>query len=475
MDKVQIVGGKGRVGWGSESSRKKVQEKWAGERDVSNIAQLKAQADKWETLWSSTKEKWQFLDQDLDLSGIKAPARLSVKSIRDAARSFKKRTTAVEGWHPRHFGWLSDELLDVLSMMWHVCEVQLVWPKQEEELLAKLIPKASGGLRPILWFRSMYRVFARTRRPLVQEWFKTWAIERPEVNMAPGRHTTVAIWRALVRQETAKEGMLHVEWNWDLQKAFDHVDRKILWRKAEEAGYPMGLLATSLVSYGWSRRFILNREVSQEIKSGRGVAAGSPYGPYELAVYVDGLIHIVREWNKVHKAEGMHATLSIHVDDISVCISGKNGPALVRASGELARKLAFHVEGLGMKLDLGDKAFLMASTEALLVECKKAMGDLGGTMVQAVRKLGVDYAISARGKKNRKARMARQVSGKARWKKMCKMGLQNQGTRLVCAGILPHTTFGAALHAPSKADLAGIQCMIEETFRHFGGFGTSGG
>lgn len=108
----------------------------------------------------------------------------------------------------------------------------------------------------------------------------------------------------------------------------------------------MGLLATSLVSYGWSRRFILNREISQEIKSGRGVAAGSPYGPYELAVYLDGLIHIVRGWNKVHNAKGMHATQSIHVDDISVCISGKNGPALARASGELARKLAFHVEGL---------------------------------------------------------------------------------------------------------------------------------
>ena len=46
------------------------------------------------------------------------------------------------------------------------------------------------------------------------------------------------------------------------------------------------------------------------------------------------------------------------MDDVSVCTSGKNGPALARASGDLARKLAFHVEGLGMKLDLGDKGVL---------------------------------------------------------------------------------------------------------------------
>ena len=126
-----------------------------------------------------------------------------------------------------------------------VCEVQLVWPQQEEELLAKLIPKASGGLRPIMLYRFMYRVYARTGHPMVQEWFAKWAAVRPEVNMAPGRHTTDAIWRSVVRQEMCDEGTMHLEWNWDLQKAFDHVDRRILWDKAKDAGYPMCALATS--------------------------------------------------------------------------------------------------------------------------------------------------------------------------------------------------------------------------------------
>ena len=107
---------------------------------------------------------------------------------------------------------------------------------------------------------------------------------------------------------------------WDFQKAFDHVDRRILWDKAKDAGYPMCALATSLVSYGWGRRFILNKEVSKEIRSGRGIAAGSPFAPYELAVYLDGLIDIVRLWNleQISRKTGLQATLSIHVDDISV-------------------------------------------------------------------------------------------------------------------------------------------------------------
>ena len=255
--------------------KEKSQENWAGEKDVSNVAQLTAQAVKWASLWASQEDKWDINLAGIDLGVMEEWDLLTAKEIRDAARSFKKRTTAVEGWHPRHFGWLSDDMLNALSRLWHVCETQLVWPSQEEELLAKLIPKASGGLRPIMWYRSMFRVYSRARRPRVQQWFASWAATRPEVNMAPGRHTTDAIWRSVVRQETSDSGTLHVEWNWDLQKAFDYVKRDILWSKARAAGYPMKSLATALVSYGWGRRFILNREVSKEIRSGRGIAAGS--------------------------------------------------------------------------------------------------------------------------------------------------------------------------------------------------------
>ncbi len=111
-----------------------------------------------------------------------------------------------------------------------------------------------------------------------------------------------------------------MEWNWDLQKAFDHVDRQTLWSKAFEAGYTMCALASSLVSYGWRRRFILNREVLREIRSSRGIAARSPFAPYELAVYLEGLMVRVRVWNEEQARwrTGIKAVMSIHKDDVSV-------------------------------------------------------------------------------------------------------------------------------------------------------------
>ncbi len=65
---------------------------------------------------------------------------------------------------------------------------------------------------------------------------------------------------------------------------------------------------------------MLNREVSPKIRPSRAIAAGSPFAPYELPVYLEGLIVSVRHWNEeqCRLKTGLKAVLSIDVDDISV-------------------------------------------------------------------------------------------------------------------------------------------------------------
>ena len=54
-------------------------------------------------------------------AGNEPCARLLPAQLRRIARSFKKRTgVAPDGWHPRHFAMLSDELLEVLSSLYEV-------------------------------------------------------------------------------------------------------------------------------------------------------------------------------------------------------------------------------------------------------------------------------------------------------------------------------------------------------------------
>ena len=50
--------------------KEKCQEKWAGEKDVSNVAQLRAQAVKWAELWAAQADRWDIHKAGLDLSNM---------------------------------------------------------------------------------------------------------------------------------------------------------------------------------------------------------------------------------------------------------------------------------------------------------------------------------------------------------------------------------------------------------------------
>ena len=123
--------------------------------------------------------------------------------------------------------------------------------------------------------------------------------------------------------------------------------------------------------------------------------------------------------------------------------------------------MAHHVENvLGMKLDSGDKAFLLASQQLRLELARKALGRLAGTAVDTVRKLGVDYSLQKNERKLTVIRAERLTSGKKRWGTLVKLELKRQGAIVVHAGIVPHVTFGAELYAPGCADIKFINTTL---------------
>ncbi len=48
-----------------------------------------------------------------------------------------------------------------------------------------------------------------------------------------------------VRSCLSSSGKWTCEVLWDLKKAFENVDRNLLWKKAEEAGYPLDIVRLS--------------------------------------------------------------------------------------------------------------------------------------------------------------------------------------------------------------------------------------
>ena len=114
--------------------------------------------------------------------------------------------------------------------------------------MVKMLPKAAGGHRPIMLFRTIFRVVGKARAKEVKAWLQDLTRRFPEINMAPRRWVADATYRCQVRRDLGIElgkdggGGEGCECQWDLGKAFDRVGWVKLMALAREWKYPMGPL-----------------------------------------------------------------------------------------------------------------------------------------------------------------------------------------------------------------------------------------
>ena len=102
--------------------------------------------------------------------GETLPALTSEK-IREAARSFPSGTGL--GWdqiHPRVLLRCSDELVVALVRILVACESSGSWPVLVGVNMICLIPKSSGGLRPIGLMPMVVRLWMRVRLDVARAW-----------------------------------------------------------------------------------------------------------------------------------------------------------------------------------------------------------------------------------------------------------------------------------------------------------------
>jgi hypothetical protein len=108
-----------------------------------------------------------------------------------------------------------------------------------------------------------------------------------------------------------------------------------------------------------------------------------------------------------NKAEAIKASRSTHVDDVSVLLKYTDRDLLVHAAASLARRMGDHVEEINVKLDRGDKASALTSDQGLLRSAKLGFGELAGSAVDSVWKLGVDYGASGKRRTGQAVRRAK--------------------------------------------------------------------
>ncbi len=105
-----------------------------------------------------------------EIGDLSVPKPVEWQVIKKVARSFPWHTSNYEGLSPRHVSELPDHGLRLLSQLFNMCEIFGDYPEVLRNLFVKLIPKPTGGFRPICLFRSLYRIYMKSRSGAVRGW-----------------------------------------------------------------------------------------------------------------------------------------------------------------------------------------------------------------------------------------------------------------------------------------------------------------
>lgn len=349
------------------------------------VAQLR---ETWGSLWAGPATELHHHDRApavarrVDAAALPDP--LSVDTLRQTSKSFKERTCRQDGWHPRHFRLLPDLCLQGLASIFAICEEWGAWPSSLRQLAVAFYPKASGGVRPIGFYGSVFRLWSKARSAC----WRAWEQALPDSSCwALGKHRSIeqAVWhQAALCEGAAAKGEHAATILWDLTKAYEHVQHNLLWTLGVRFGAPLAVLRLALDSYTWPRVVQWLGFLADPVTPARGIVAGSSSATFEIKLALLGAAaHALQE----HPSVG----LGIYVDDISLTTQGKESDKVADIIAAGAADLADYIEvGLGLPL-AQHKARTIASSASLARLVKARIPRLAGAIVATAPNLGIDY------------------------------------------------------------------------------------
>ena len=366
-----------------------------------------------------------------------------------------------DGLHPRAFYHLSDQVLKGIAEVLNRAESSGEWPSLVTTNLVHMIPKPTGGRRPIGVMATLVRIYERVRRGIVVDWR---VLHDNGCNfMVGGKSASDAVWQQSVRDEAAQEeGIVSASVLLDLIKAFECVRLDVVWKAAERLRFPLVILRLALQAYCKARRLLYRGIVGEEIISQNAILAGGGFATDMLSLLLSSTIDLIRqELPSVH--------LYVVVDDLTIRVEGQAGEAarqLVRLTALCISELE---DNLDMKISRGAKWQIPDEVKSVAVSSSKVtrksmatgLRALGVPVKGQVRNLGIDYAPGKRARK-RVVLLSRwkQVKKKA---KRCRMIGTTAATEVGRSALIPAVTYGAACASTATGfmnDLRGVMAEL---------------
>ncbi len=369
--------------------------------------------------------------------------RPTVDQLRRASASFPANTAmAYDGFHPKHFGLMTDKCLQVLAAMMEAAELVGSLPRQLHLVTVPLLAKPKGGHRPIMIYTGFYRMWSRVRKPYAEQW--ETANRRAYYAAAKARSAQDAVWRQAVRAETGiTEGKQAATVLWDLSMFYEHIDRQRLDARVRRTSFPLPIFRLAMAAYAAPRMLCMTDALSAPLYPTVGIGAGCVFANVLTKVYT---IQAFDEY-----VATLHPTtvLDTYVDDLCLSISARP-ETLVDDLAKAAAALEVVIEAdLACVIAL-DKAAIVASTNQLARALARRLGDRAGELHEAPPNLGIDFGAGKKRKYHgpraiRKVRLRRAAARRMRLRRIRKV-VGNRAKKIFTTGVLPDAAWGAAVN-----------------------------
>ena len=376
--------------------------------------------------------------------------------IAQASRTFKNGTSSTfDGLHPRQFSMLSPGGRQATAELLEFCEHTGEWPQGVDEVVISLIPKATGGTRPIGLFSGLYRLWTRVRRLEAADWEQKNSRDFFAARSCNGALDTV--WQQAFRAErSVAGGGVSAAVLIDLKSFYDHFDFDRLQLRADSTGFPRKLTRLAVQGYTAGRRIVQAGLASDPIYANRGVVAGCGLATTWVKVYC---MEALDAFQKRHPL----VRLDTYIDDFTLAVDADTEEEaqvlLVRAALDLKRTVE---EQLLCKLAL-DKSVVVGSTDRLAQKIADQLGSLGVVPRAATANLGVDFS-AGKARKTQTSTMSKRAgrfkNGKARKSRVKKLkrAIGSKQAAVVAAnGLVAATEYGASINGVDDAELLDLR------------------
>ena len=386
---------------------------------------------------------------------------ISPDTIREVCGKHKIfSAVSTDGFHIRHFSWLSESNLQCLALLMQLMEISSMLPSHVKVVILHLIPKALPGLRPIGLFGGVYRAWAKIRRPLATAWetanYRPW--------FAAGRFMGAAdtVWRQAVRSEGGvASGLSAVTLLWDFHKYYESIDLGRLLQRCACHGFPMAVARLCFSAYSCARHIVLAGYMTSACYASHGIVAGCSFATTLIRVNSLAALDQIK-WP-------ICVTYALYIDDNAVHAIGSESEViegLVSASQQLVIAIS---DGIGATL-ADDKGALIASNKRVGLKIQRILGEaLAGPLVASAPNLGVDDTVGrpirVKGRNAKaKAREAKAYRRCARVGKLART-VGRKARNLWCSGVLPAATYGVELAGISDSELLALRRSFASTLK----------